>query len=97
MNVVSVYARLYADCLGKTFTGIRKNAWTLLLPMGLVFVAGLGGVVFGGLLGPLAGIALTVGLVTFIPTKEKLSAAAFAGGSLLLVLVAGRKARQTPA
>lgn len=60
MNVVTVYARLYADCLGKTFKGIRKNAWTLLLPMGLVFVAGLAGAVFGGLLGPLAGIALSL-------------------------------------
>jgi len=35
MNVLLVYARLYADCLRQAFNGVRKNLWTLLLPTGL--------------------------------------------------------------
>lgn len=55
MNVVTVYARLYADCLAKAFAGIRKNPWTLLLPMGLVFVGTALTVLLAGLLGSLVG------------------------------------------
>ncbi len=32
MKVLAVYARLYAECLRQTVAGLRKNAWTLLLP-----------------------------------------------------------------
>lgn len=35
MKIVLAYARLYAHCMVKAFQGLRKNAWTLLLPMGL--------------------------------------------------------------
>ncbi|MCI0572198.1 MAG: hypothetical protein L0Y66_15690 [Myxococcaceae bacterium] len=38
MNVLVVYARLYAECLRNALDGIRRNAWTLLLPMVLLFV-----------------------------------------------------------
>jgi len=33
MNVVTVYLRIYADALRQALAGIRKNAWTLLLPI----------------------------------------------------------------
>ncbi|MEN9797572.1 MAG: hypothetical protein RL653_1268 [Pseudomonadota bacterium] len=55
MNVVTVYARLYADCLAKALAGIRKNPWTLLLPVGLVFVGTSLGALLGGVLGSLVG------------------------------------------
>lgn len=35
MNLLLVYARLYADCLRQALNGVRKNVWTLLLPTGL--------------------------------------------------------------
>ncbi len=61
MKVLIVYARLYADCLQKTFAGIVKNAWTLFLPVGLELAL----MFAGGLLGPL-GIAggFIVGLLS---------------------------------
>jgi hypothetical protein len=37
MNVLTVYLRIYADAFQQALTGIRKNAWTLLLPIGLMF------------------------------------------------------------
>jgi hypothetical protein len=57
MNLLVIYARLYADCLGQAAKALRKNAWTLLLPAGL-YVAW---VMLASLLAPLgllAGIAL---------------------------------------
>jgi hypothetical protein len=33
MKVLTVYARIYADCLVQSLRGIRRNLWTLLLPM----------------------------------------------------------------
>lgn len=56
MNVLLVYARLYADCLRQALNGVKKNLWTLLLPTGLnlawqylsVLVAPLG--IIGGFL-----------------------------------------------
>ena len=36
MNVLVVYARLYGECLAKAVNGLKKNAWTLLLPAGLL-------------------------------------------------------------
>ncbi len=32
MKVLVVYARLYAECLAQAVNGLKKNAWTLLLP-----------------------------------------------------------------
>jgi hypothetical protein len=32
MKVLGVYARLYAECLTQAINGLKKNAWTLLLP-----------------------------------------------------------------
>lgn len=36
MNLLLVYLRLYGECLKKALQGISKNAWTLLLPIGLM-------------------------------------------------------------
>ncbi len=36
MKVLTVYLRIYADAFRQALTGIRKNAWTLLLPIGLL-------------------------------------------------------------
>ena len=36
MRVLTVYGRIYADCLRQALAGIRKNSWTLLLPVGLL-------------------------------------------------------------
>lgn len=49
MKALIVYARLYGDCLAKTFRGLRKNLWTALLPIGLVVGEG----IIGALLRPL--------------------------------------------
>jgi len=32
MKVLVVYARLYAECFRQAIAGLRKNAWTVLLP-----------------------------------------------------------------
>ncbi len=48
MNVVVVYARLYAACFAEALAVILKNAWTLLLPMGLGAGWMLVGAVVGG-------------------------------------------------
>jgi hypothetical protein len=37
MNVLSVYLRIYADALRQALAGIGKNAWTVLLPIGLLY------------------------------------------------------------
>lgn len=55
MSVVLVYARLYATCFTEAVAVIFKNAWTVLLPMGLGaawFAVGalVGGNLAGGLL-----------------------------------------------
>ena len=36
MNVLTVYLRIYVDALRQALSGIGKNAWTLLLPIGLL-------------------------------------------------------------
>jgi hypothetical protein len=41
MKVLTVYLRIYADAFQQALTGIRKNAWTLLLPIGLLLAWGL--------------------------------------------------------
>ncbi len=64
MKVLVVYARLYAECLRQAINGLKKNAWTLLLPAVLYvawswsagLTARLG--LLGGLLQPLLMAAL---------------------------------------
>lgn len=57
-NIIAVYTRLYADCLAKAFKGIRKNLWTLLLPIGLSFVFLLVSALLGAVLGRAAGFVI---------------------------------------
>jgi hypothetical protein len=66
MKVLVVYARLYAECLAQAVNGLKKNAWTLLLP-GVLYVAwemsaGLAGPLglVGGLLGSVGGLLRTL-------------------------------------
>jgi hypothetical protein len=55
MNVASIYARLYFDCLRRTRASIGKSSWTLLLPIGLlllyIFAIGLASQLHLGILG----------------------------------------------
>jgi hypothetical protein len=54
MNEIAVYLRMYADCLVKAAQAIRKNLWTLLLPVVLTVLVSLARTVlspFGGLIG----------------------------------------------
>jgi hypothetical protein len=37
MNVLTVYLRIYSDAFRQALTGIGKNAWTVLLPIGLIY------------------------------------------------------------
>ena len=72
MKVLAVYSRLYAECWAKAFAGLKRNAWTLVLPMGLVpalylvasLVAPLGFV--GGILYMLAEAALVSCYLYFV-------------------------------
>jgi hypothetical protein len=41
MKVLTVYLRIYADAFRQALTGIGKNAWTVLLPIGLLYANGL--------------------------------------------------------
>jgi|SRR5260370_15668359 hypothetical protein len=57
MNLLMVYGRLYRECAEKTLAGLRKNAWTLLLPVALFWiwtllrgVLGFAGGMIGGIL-----------------------------------------------
>lgn len=38
MKTIVVYLRLYGDCAAKALAGVRKNAWTLALPIALLWV-----------------------------------------------------------
>lgn len=68
MRVLSVYGRIYADCLRQALVGIQKNVWTLFLPPllllawsyagTLVGLLGLGGNFLGGIVLTLAIAAL---------------------------------------
>ncbi len=72
MNVLLVYARLYGECLAKAVNGLKKNAWTLLLPAGLlvawILSAGLAAPLgfVGGILRQLFMAALTSCYLYFI-------------------------------
>jgi len=60
MNVVTIYVRIYLDCLRRAAASIAKSPWTLLLPMGLLLALQLAGV----LASPLGvGAGLVMGLV----------------------------------
>jgi len=61
VSFVLVYLRLYARCFALAFQGIAKNAWTLVLPMGLGVAYLLLAVPLSAL-GPLAGIFLRLAL-----------------------------------
>ena len=48
MKVLTVYLRIYADAFRQALAGIGKNAWTVLLPIGLLYANGLAsGLVLG--------------------------------------------------
>ncbi|MCU0699538.1 MAG: hypothetical protein MUC96_23775 [Myxococcaceae bacterium] len=70
MNIVAVYARIYAKAFTDALAAIAKNPWTLLLPMGIA-VAGLVLVllvftVLGSLIGGfLAGLAQSAALSVY--------------------------------
>ena len=52
MNVLNVYLRIYSDAFRQALAGLRKNAWTMLLPMALLTANGL-----------LTGLMLGLGIV----------------------------------
>ncbi len=58
VKIFTVYLRLYGECLISAFTGILKNAWTLILPVALVTLWILFSGVVTGLLGRGSGIVL---------------------------------------
>jgi hypothetical protein len=58
LSVVIAYLRLYADCLRKTFRGIAKSPWALLLPVVLIWVYNTLGLLLGQI--PLLGGFLIV-------------------------------------
>ncbi|HKD39717.1 MAG TPA: hypothetical protein VKB87_05450 [Myxococcaceae bacterium] len=65
MKVLVVYARLYAECLTQAINGLKKNAWTLLLPGGLYLawresIALLAALFGGSALGLIGGILQTL-------------------------------------
>jgi hypothetical protein len=62
MKTLSIYARLYSDCMTQALAGIRKNLWTLLLPMGLLLALIVLGRVFAGLGVFVAGLLLALAL-----------------------------------
>ena len=57
MKVLTVYLRLYLECLQKAFRGIRKNLWTLALPMGIALAWG-ASLVIASQLGMIGGIVM---------------------------------------
>lgn len=56
MNEITVYTRMYADCLVKALQSIRKNLWTLLLPSALMVLASLARTLLGQMGGLVGGI-----------------------------------------
>ncbi|MDX2010578.1 MAG: hypothetical protein SFW67_10325 [Myxococcaceae bacterium] len=55
MNIVAVYARIYAKAFTDALAAIAKNPWTLLLPMGIAVAWVLLGTLVGSLLDPYSG------------------------------------------
>ena len=60
MKVLTVYLRIYAGALRQAFTGIGKNAWTLLLPIGLLEANGLATGLVIGALGRIGGFVVWI-------------------------------------
>lgn len=48
MSIVQVYLRIYATCFQRALVGCSRNAWTLLLPIGLWALLLLAGTLVGG-------------------------------------------------
>jgi hypothetical protein len=67
MNLLMVYGRLYRECAERTVAGLRKNAWTLLLPVPLfwtwILLAGVSGFL-GGMIGGILMALILDGLVS---------------------------------
>ncbi|MDQ3263902.1 MAG: hypothetical protein M3Y59_09605 [Myxococcota bacterium] len=64
MKVVSIYLRIYADCLKKAVQAIGKNLWTLLLPVGLAVALTFASTIIGNLgLGLVGGILMGLVLI----------------------------------
>jgi hypothetical protein len=55
MNIVAVYARIYAKAFTDALAAIAKNPWTLLLPMGLAVAWQVLGTLLGSMLDPFSG------------------------------------------
>jgi hypothetical protein len=55
MNIVAVYARIYAKALTDALAAIAKNPWTLLLPMGIAVAWVMLGTLLGSMLDPFSG------------------------------------------
>lgn len=58
---LAAYLKLYVDCLSRAAAGIAKNAWTLVLPMGLFAAVALLAVPLSAL-GPLSGMFLRLAM-----------------------------------
>lgn len=59
MKVLTVYLRIYGDCLQKSLQAIRHNLWTLLLPMALMLALTFAGMIVGAMgLGIVGGFIL---------------------------------------
>jgi hypothetical protein len=67
MKVLVVYSRLYGQALMDALHSIRKNAWTLLWPMGFMLATAILGMVVGSLnLGIIGGFILYLGTVALV-------------------------------
>jgi hypothetical protein len=61
MSVVTIYVRIYLDCLRRALASIGKSLWTLLLPMGLLLALRIAGALaapFGQFAGLILGLVL---------------------------------------
>jgi hypothetical protein len=67
MSFLMVYGRLYRECAERTVAGLRKNAWTLVLPVPLfwtwILLAGVSGFL-GGMIGGILMALILDGLVS---------------------------------
>lgn len=62
MSVITVYARLYGECFSKTMGSLARNAWTVLLPMGMFVAMVLLMAIIASIGGFLAGILTSLAL-----------------------------------
>ena len=61
MKVLTVYLRLYAETLQKAFRSLKRNLWTLLLPVGISLASGVA-LTIASRLGPIGGILMSLAL-----------------------------------